>query len=102
MSKKIDGLSVPKPVEVMACDSCAGGHTTIECPIVGAMHGPTNSLILLVVPFKLRGIPTVTHIIWGLGIALTSIGVIKGNSRSLHSDFLLILSQIRSPNLRMS
>lgn len=39
--KKIDNLSLLKTAAVMACDTCGGGHTSTDCSIVGAAHGPT-------------------------------------------------------------
>lgn len=42
LSKKIDSLSHPKSMIVMACERCGEKHMAIDCPIVGAMHGPTE------------------------------------------------------------
>lgn len=38
LSKKIDGLSLLKSITVMACDTCGGGHTSIDWQIVGVAH----------------------------------------------------------------
>lgn len=44
LSRKTDGLSLPKPAAVMECDTCGGGHTSTDCMIVGVSHGPIEQV----------------------------------------------------------
>ena len=42
LNKKIDNLSVQKTAAVMAYDTCGGGHTALDCPIVGDPSRPKS------------------------------------------------------------
>lgn len=44
LRKKIDGLSFLKPANVMACDTCGVGDTSIDCLIVRTTHEPTEQI----------------------------------------------------------
>ena len=42
LNKKIDSLSVQKTAAVMGNDTCGGGHTALNCPIVGDPSRPKS------------------------------------------------------------
>ena len=56
-SKKIDRVSLPKPIAVMACEMCRGGHTITDCPIIEAAPKPSKQVDFIGNAIRQQGNP---------------------------------------------
>lgn len=82
LSKKINSLSLSKPMIVMACKTYGRGHIAIDCLIVGVVHGPSQQLDFIGCDLQPQGTPSTIFIDLERGIIPTFHGTFRDKDKS--------------------